>query len=122
MAFPSKGGFRICPVKGCMGRAATRMAMRVHFLQRHVLDTVVILEEGNTPPPTVPPMRHAGTLAYIERKEPCHCTVRQGGGAEYKAVSGGIIEGELGEGLSGLWRTFGKCDGVQVYSKGDDGG
>ena len=96
--------------------------MQVHFLHRHVLDTVVILEEVNTPPPMVPPMRHAGTLACVERKEPRHCTVRQGGGAEDKAVSGGGIEEELGEGLSGLWRTFGKCDGVQVYIKGDDGG
>ena len=25
--------------------------MRVHFLHRHVLDTVVILEEGNSPHP-----------------------------------------------------------------------
>ena len=29
--------------------AATRAAMRVHFLHRHVHDTVVILEEGNFP-------------------------------------------------------------------------
>ena len=122
MSFPSKGGFRICPVKGCMGRAATRMAMRVHFLHWHVLDTVVILEEGNTPPPTVPPMRCAGPLACIERKAPCQCTVCQGGGVEEKAFRGGGILGELREGLSGLWRTFEKCDGVQVYSKGDDGG
>ena len=26
---------------------ATRTAMRVHFVHRHVLDTVVMLEEGN---------------------------------------------------------------------------
>ena len=29
----------------------TKTAMQVHFLQRHVLDTVVILEEGNLPHP-----------------------------------------------------------------------
>ena len=43
MAFLAMGGLRICPVKGCPGRAATSMAMRVHFLYRHVLDTVVFL-------------------------------------------------------------------------------
>ena len=48
MAFPAKGGPQSCPVEECPGRAATRMATRVHFLlHRHVLDTVVILEEGN---------------------------------------------------------------------------
>ena len=78
---------------------------------------------GRDPPPTmVPLMRHAGLLTCVERKSPCHRTVHQGGGAEEKAVSGGGIEGELGEGLSGLWRTFGKCDGVKVSGKGDDGG
>ena len=47
MAFPAKGGPRICPVERCPGQAATRTAMWVHFLHRHVLDTVVILEEGH---------------------------------------------------------------------------
>ena len=36
--------------------------MRVHFLHRYVLDTVVILEERNPPPPTVNPVRHDGPL------------------------------------------------------------
>ena len=51
--------------------------------------------EGKPPPPTVPPMQHAGPLACVERKAPFHCTVRHGGGAEEKVVRGGIIEGEL---------------------------
>ena len=51
MALPSKGDLQSCPVEGCPGRAATRTAMRVHFLHQHVLDTVVILEEGNLPHP-----------------------------------------------------------------------
>ena len=51
MEFPAKGGPRSCPLEGFPGRAATRTAMRVHFLYRHVLDTVVILEEGNLPHP-----------------------------------------------------------------------
>ena len=32
-------------------KMATRTAIRVHFVHRHVLDTVVILEEGNFPHP-----------------------------------------------------------------------
>ena len=68
-------------------------------LHRHVLDTVVILEEGNIPPPMVPPMQHAGPLEYTERKSPCHRTVRHGSRVEEAAVSGGGIEGEHGEGL-----------------------
>ena len=34
--------------------AATRVAMRVHFLHRHVHDIVVILEEGNLLLPRCP--------------------------------------------------------------------
>ena len=54
---------------------------------------------GKPPPPTVPPMRHAGPLAYTERKAPCHRTVRQGSRAKEAAVSGGGFEGEHGEGI-----------------------
>ena len=44
MAFPDKGGPLIFPVEGGPGRAEMRTAMQVHFLHRHILDTVVILE------------------------------------------------------------------------------
>ena len=54
---------------------------------------------GKPPPPTVPPMRHDGPLAYTEHKAPCHRIVFQGGGAEEKAVSGLGIDVEHGEGL-----------------------
>ena len=49
MDFPEKDGRRQCPVEGCPGVLETRAAMRVHFVHRHVHDTVVILEEGNLP-------------------------------------------------------------------------
>ena len=42
------------PVEGCPGVSATRAAMRVHFVHRHVHDTMVILEEGNPPLPRCP--------------------------------------------------------------------
>ena len=54
MNLPTKGGRRQCPVEGLPGVSATRAAMRVHFVHRHVHDTVVILEEGNIPLPRFP--------------------------------------------------------------------
>ena len=51
MEFPAKGGPKSCLVEGCPKRVASRTAMQVHFLHRHVLDTVVILEEINLPHP-----------------------------------------------------------------------
>ena len=52
--FPTAGGARNCPVKGCQVWAATRTAMKVHFLHRHVRYTIIILEEGNLPHPRWP--------------------------------------------------------------------
>ena len=43
MSFPAKGGPQKCPVEGCPGEIATRTAMQVYFVHRHVLDTVVML-------------------------------------------------------------------------------
>ena len=41
-------------MEGCPGVSATRAAMRVHFVHRHVHNTVVILEEGNLLLPRCP--------------------------------------------------------------------
>ena len=43
ISFPAKGGPRKCPVAGCPGRVATRSAVRVHVVHRHVLYTAVIM-------------------------------------------------------------------------------
>ena len=51
MDLPAKGGPWSCPVEGCPGRAVTRTVMRVHFLHRQVLDTVVIIDEVKLPHP-----------------------------------------------------------------------
>ena len=67
-------------------------------------------------------MQHAGPLEFSEKKAPCHCPVRQRGGAEDKVASGRGTVGDLREGLSGLWLSFGEFDGVQVSGEGDDGG
>ena len=50
-SFLAKGGLHTCPVDGCPGKLVTRTAMRVHFMHRHFLDTVVILEGGTFPHP-----------------------------------------------------------------------
>ena len=52
--FPAKDSRQRCPVEGCPGVSATREAMRVHFVHRHIHNTVVILEEGNLPLPRCP--------------------------------------------------------------------
>ena len=49
MNFPARDDRRQCPVEGCPGVSATQAAMRVHFVNRHVHDTMVILEEDNLP-------------------------------------------------------------------------
>ena len=54
ISFPAKDGSRQYPLEGCPGVSAKRAAMRVHFVHRHVHDTVVILEEGNLPLPRCP--------------------------------------------------------------------
>ena len=42
MEFP-KGGTTECPVKGFLGRAGTRTAMRVHLWRRHVRETIIFI-------------------------------------------------------------------------------
>ena len=54
MNFPAMDSRRQCPVEGFPGVSATRAAMRVHFLHRHVHNTMVKLEEGNLPLPRCP--------------------------------------------------------------------
>ena len=51
MASRTAGGPRNYPVVGCLGQAATRLVMWVHFSHRHVWDNIIILEEGNLPHP-----------------------------------------------------------------------
>ena len=49
--FPGEGRTEKFPVAECLGRVMTRTEMRVYFVHWHILDTVVILEEGNFPHP-----------------------------------------------------------------------
>ena len=87
MNFPAKDGRRRCPVEGCPGVLATRAAMRVHFVHRHVHNTVVILEDVNLPLPRCP---------GVTFRSPG----RRSTGATWEPVSAG--RGRIGNG--GDWR------------------
>ena len=54
MDLPTVVVLRQCPVEGCRGRSVTRKVKRVHFMHRHVQDTVIIMEEFNLYHPQCP--------------------------------------------------------------------
>ena len=109
--FP-QGSRRQCPVEGCPGVSETRAAMRVHFMHRHVHDTVVILEEGNLPLPRCPRCdlqvsrralngRHLGTnqcRTGAERKIR-RLAAAEGGGSDGEGFQRLREEVKLGEGV-----------------------
>ena len=65
----------------CPGVLVTRAAMWVHFVHRHVHDTVVILEEGNLPLPRCPPVRPPGLQEGAQRAPPGDQPLQDGDGA-----------------------------------------
>ena len=99
MAFPAKGGLWSCPVEGCTGRAATRTEMRVHFLQHNVLETMVILEEGNLSHPLCTRCNMLFPWRYLNVSHPATSQCARGGGAEEGEACGGRDEGDIIEGL-----------------------
>ena len=60
---------------------------------------MVILEEGNTPHPQCPRFNMLVPWHALNGRPLATAQCARGGGAEEKAVSGGGIEGEHGEGL-----------------------
>ena len=77
---------------------------------------------GKPPSPTVPLMRHDGSMEGTKWQAPLYRTVRKGRGTKEVSDGRGGVEGENGEGLQGLWETAGECVGFQVLGTGDDGG
>ena len=53
-SFPRAAGSVEFPVEGCGGRASTCTNLQIYSVQRHVQDTIVIMEEGNHPHPLCP--------------------------------------------------------------------
>ena len=82
MAFPTIGPPRECQFEGSRGQAATMTSMRVHFLHRHVQDTVVILDGGNLHHPRCP--RYEMLLPWKDLNGRHITTTRCTKGAEQK--------------------------------------
>ena len=104
MEFLAKGGPRSCPFEGCLGRATTRTAMQVHFLHRHVQETVVILEEGNLPHPRCPCCNKLLPWRTLNRRHlsTTQCTR----GAKRKRRR--LVEEELRESTERAFQAYGK--------------
>ena len=74
MDLPTVGGLQKLPAEGCREQAETRTAMRSHLLQRHVRDTMIILDEGNLTHPRFPRCHMLVPWKYLNRK---HVTTAQ---------------------------------------------
>ena len=103
MDFPAKVGPWSYPVEGCPGQAATRTAMRVHFLHRHVLDTLVILVEVNLPHPLCPRCDMLFPWRALNSKHPA--TDQCARGAEQKRLRLG--ETDQRESLERVFEAYG---------------
>ena len=100
MAFLAKGGPLSLPVEGCPGRAATRTVIRIHFLHRNILYTMVILEEGNLPHPRCTRCDMLLPRRSLNGSYPATDQCARGAKRRRLAASsGGGAEGELEEGL-----------------------
>ena len=86
-------------MEGCLRALATWTEMRVHFVHWHVQDTVVMLEEGNLPPPTVFPVQHAGPQEGAQWALSGDRAVLEGGGAEAETAGRDGEAGKLGAGV-----------------------
>ena len=78
-----------------------RTAIRVHFLHQHVRDTIVILEEVNPPPNTVPPVQYSGAMMVLEWIPQDNSAVQERVREKTMAIGGG---GGKGGDLNGVQR------------------
>ena len=104
MTFLAKEGPRNCLVEGCPCRVATRMKIRVHFLHWHVLNTVVILEEGNSPHPRC--ARFDILVPWQDLNGRYPATVQCARGAERKRRR--LAEAETRESLERSFKAYGE--------------
>ena len=100
------------------------MEMQVHFMHRHVLDTVVILEDGNTPHPRCPQCEIMVPRRKLNRSHPV--TAQCARGEERKMRR--LAEEELMESTESAFDEYGAPLEnvtafkylVQVMTSGDD--
>ena len=78
--------------------------MGVHFLHRHVLDNVFILEEGNLPQPWCPRCDMLVPWSALNQRHPA--TAQCARGAERKRRR--LAEADLRESLEKVFEAFGK--------------
>ena len=104
MAFPTKGGPQSCLVEGCPGRAGTRTAMRMHFLNRNVQDIVIILEKENLSYPRCPRCNMMVPWRALNGRH--HATAQCEKGAERKRRR--MAEAELRESTERAFEAYGK--------------
>ena len=104
MDFTAKGGTQSCPLEGCPGRPTARTAMRVHFLHRHFLDIMVILEEGNLLHPRCPQCNMMVPWSTLNGRHPA--TAYCARGAEQKRRR--LAEAELRESTDRNFEAFGE--------------
>ena len=102
MAFPAKGGRGYARLRGARDeRRRGRQCSSIFCIG--MSGTPWSFWRRKTSPTQGAPMRYSGPLALVEQKLPFHRTLFQRERAEEKSVSGGGIEGDLREGLSGIW-------------------
>ena len=100
------------------GVSATRAAMRVHFVHRHIHDIVVILEEGNLPPTTVPPVRPPGLQEGAQWAPPGEKPVQNGRRTQNLETCGGGGGGSDREGFQSLREEVRLGKGVPLPREG----
>ena len=104
MDLHTKGGPRRCPVEVCPGRAGTRTAMQMHFLNRHVRDIVIILEEGNLSHQRCPPWDMLVPWRALNGRP--YATAKCAKGAEQKRHR--MAEAELRDSTERAFEAYGK--------------
>ena len=112
MSFLAKGGRRRCPVEGCPGVLATQTAMWVHFVHRHVHDTVVMLEEGNLPLPQCPQCDLQVSRKALNGRHLETIQCRTGTERKRRQLAEAEMREKLGAGVPHLWEADGGGVGV----------
>ena len=78
--------------------------MQVHFLHRHVLDTVVILEEGNLPQPRCPRCNMLVPCRALNGRHPATAQCARGSDRKRRRLA----EAELRESTERSFKAYGE--------------